>query len=382
MQRTLYAHEHEEFRTAFRAFLEREAVPFADRWEAEGMVARDFYTRAGENGFLGFEAPEEYGGLGIHDYRYNAVMAEEIVASGTSGDTFTMHNDIVSPYLLDLTDDAQRARWLPGFTSGATVTALAMSEPEAGSDLAAIRTSGTYDGGDVVLNGSKTFITNGASCELVIVLARTGESDGRGTSLVVVEYGTPGFSRGNPMHKIGRKAQDTAELFFDECRVPRANIIGTPGRGFASCLGNLPRERLSIATLAVAAAERALALALDYTGQRHAFGGSLTKLQSVRMTLAEMHTETSIARSYVDRCVAALNESDLSPEEAAGAKYWTTDLQFEVIDRCLQLFGGYGYMEEYPIARLWRDARVQRIYGGANEVMKEIIGRSIVAPFS
>lgn len=377
MRRTVYTQEHEAFRSAFRAFLDREAVPFADQWEKAGVVDRAFVKKAGVQGFLAFEVPEEYGGLGIRDFRYNAVMAEEIVYSGTAGDTFTLHNDIVAPYLLRLTTPQQQSRWLAGFANGDTVTAIAMTEPGAGSDLGAIRTTARRDGDELVLDGVKTFITNGSSCDLVIVLARTGERGGRGMSLVVVEYGADGFTRGGPLRKIGRKAQDTAELFFDEVRVPVANIIGEPGRGLASCLANLPRERLSIAVLAVAAAERALALGLQYAKERQAFGGRLIELQSVRMSLAEMRTEVTVARSYIDRCVEALNEEDLSAEEAAGAKYWTTDLQCSVIDRCLQLFGGYGYMEEYPIARMWRDARVQRIYGGANEVMKEIVGRQL-----
>ncbi len=286
--------------------------------------SRAFVRAAGQQNFLGFEAPEEFGGLGIRDFRYNAVMAEEIVHAGVAGDTFTLHNDIVAPYLLDLTTAEQRRRWLPRFTSGEMVTAIAMTEPGAGSDLAAIRTMARREGDDLVLDGVKMFITNGASCDLAIILARTGENGGRGTSLVVVEYGAAGFSRGRPLAKIGRKAQDTAELSFDGVRVPAANIIGEPGRGLRSCLANLPRERLSIALLAVAAAERALALTVRHAGEREAFGGPLTNLQSVRMTLAELHTEVAIARSYVDQCVAALNDAELTADEAAGAKYWTT----------------------------------------------------------
>jgi acyl-CoA dehydrogenase len=379
MRRTIYDEQHETFRKGFRAFLEKEAVPYVADWEAAGVVDRRFFKAAGDAGFLGFEAPEEHGGLDVRDFRYNAIMAEEVVDSGMSGDTFSIHNDIVTPYLLELTNEAQRCRWLPGFTSGNTVTALAMTEPDAGSDLAAIRTSGRQVGSDIVLNGTKTFITNGSSCDLVIVLVRTGEDGGRGTSLVVVERGTPGFTRGRPMSKIGRRSQDTAELIFTDCRVPRSNIIGQAGRGFSETMKNLPRERLSIATLAVASAEQAFQWGLRYTRERRAFGGPLTALQSVRMALAEMRTEISIARTYIDHCVLALNDGDLDPSEAAGVKYWSTDLQWNVLDRCLQLFGGYGYMEEYPIARAWRDARVQRIYGGTNEIMKEVVGRAVVS---
>jgi alkylation response protein AidB-like acyl-CoA dehydrogenase len=305
-------------------------------------------------------------------------MSEEVVASGMAGDTFSMQNDIVVPYLRDLTNDEQKTRWLPRFTSGQAVTALAMTEPGAGSDLAAICTTAVRDGEDLVLNGSKTFITSGATCDLAIVLARTGERDGRGTSLVVVEAHTPGFDRGTPMHKIGRKAQDTAELFFQDCRVPRANVIGEPGRGFGHAIANLARERLSIAVLALASAHRALRLALEHTTTRVAFGAPLAQLQSVRMTLADMHIDVGILQQYLDRCVEAVNAGTLSAVEAAGAKLRATEVQWQVLDSALQLFGGYGYMEEYPIARMWRDARVQRIYGGANEVMKDIVGRSLV----
>jgi acyl-CoA dehydrogenase len=378
MRRTIYDEQHETFRKGFRAFLEKEAVPYVADWEAAGVVDRRFFKAAGDAGFLGFEAPEEHGGLDVRDFRYNSIMAEEVVDSGMSGDTFSIHNDIVTPYLLELTNEAQRCRWLPDFTSGNMVTALAMTEPDAGSDLAAIRTSGRQVGSDIVLNGTKTFITNGSSCDLVIVLVRTGEDGGRGTSLVVVEHGTPGFTRGRPMSKIGRRSQDTAELIFADCRVPRSNIIGQAGRGFSETMRNLPRERLSIATLAVASAEKAFQWGLRYARERRAFGGPLTALQSVRMALAEMRTEISIARTYVDQCVLALNDGDLDHSEAAGVKYWSTDLQWNVLDRCLQLFGGNGYMEEYPIARAWRDARVQRIYGGTNEIMKEVVGRAVV----
>jgi len=379
MKRTIYDAEHEALRSAFRSFLQADAVPNVDNWEQAGIVDREFVRRAGENGFLGFEVPEEYGGQGLADFRYNAVMSEEVVGCGIAGDTFVMHNDIVAPYLLTLTSPEQKKRWLPDFTNGSMITALAMSEPGAGSDVAAIRTTARREGEELVIQGSKTFITNGSSCDLAVVLVRTGENDGRGTTLVVVENGTPGFDRGRPMHKIGRKGQDTAELFFTDCRVPIDNVIGEQGRGFAAVRKRLARERLSIAVLGVASAAAALKMALDYTAERHAFGAPLSSLQSVRFTLADMHTQIQIGQTYIDRCVLALNDGDLSAEDAAGAKYWATDLQWQVADQCLQLFGGYGYMEEYPIARLWRDARAQRIYGGANEVMKEIVGKAVVA---
>jgi acyl-CoA dehydrogenase len=379
MKRTIYEPEHEALRSAFRSFLQAEAVPNIDTWERAGMVDRTFHQRAGENGFLGFEVPEEYGGQGLQDFRYNAIMSEEVVASGIAGDTFTMHNDILAPYLLTLTNDEQKRRWLPGFTDGSMITALAMTEPGAGSDVAGIRTSAKRDGDEFVINGSKTFITNGASCDLVVVLVRTGEHDGRGTSLIVVENGAPGFDRGQPMHKVGRKGQDTAELFFTDCRVPVDNVIGELGRGFSAVRHRLARERLSLAVLAIASATAALKMAVGYTKERHAFGAPLSSLQSVRFALGDMHTQIQIGQSYLDQCVIALNDGELSAEDAAGVKYWTTDLQWQVADQCLQLFGGYGYMDEYPISRLWRDARVQRIYGGANEVMKDIVGKVVVA---
>ena len=378
MRRSLYTPEHDAFRSAFRALLDREAVPNVDKWEQAGTVDRDFITTAAESGFLGFEFDPEYGGLGISDFRYNAVMTEEVVRSGMAGDTFSMQNDIIVPYLRDLTTDEQKQRWLPKFTRGECVTALGMTEPGAGSDLASIRTSAVRDGDDLIINGTKTFITSGATCDLAIVLVRTGERDGRGTSFVVVEAGTPGFERGRPMHKIGRKAQDTAELVFTDCRVPAANIIGEPGRGFGSAIANLPRERLSIAVSGVASAAHVLDLALDHVRSRVAFGAPLADLQSVRMAIAEMHTDIQVLQHYVDGCVEALGRGDLTADDAAGAKYKATDLQWDVVDRCLQLFGGYGYMEEYPIARIWRDARIQRIYGGANEVMKDLVGRTVV----
>lgn len=378
MRRTLYTEEHEAFRKAFRAFIDHDAVPHVEAWENSGTVDRAFIRAAGENGFLGFEFGSEYGGLGIEDFRYNAVMTEEVVASGMAGDLFSMQNDIIVPYLRDLTTAEQRDRWLPAFTRGECVTALGLTEPGAGSDLAAIKTSARRDGDHLVLNGQKTFITSGATCDLAIVLVRTGERDGRGTTFVAVENDTPGFERGRPMHKIGRRAQDTAELFFDDCRVPVSNIIGEPGRGFGCAIANLPRERLSIAVAAVASARHALELGLEHARQRSAFGAPLAQLQSVRMQIAGMHTDIVVLQEYVDRCVVALNDGELTAAEAAGAKYKATELQWEVLDRVLQLFGGYGYMEEYPIARMWRDARIQRIYGGANEVMKDLVGRAVV----
>lgn len=377
MRRRLYDTDHDQFRAAFRTFLERNAVPHADEWEDRGTVDRGYWREAGKAGFIGFEAPVEHGGLAIHDFRYNAVITEEIVRSGVNGDAFTMANDILAPYLIEVTDEAQAQRWLPGFVSGELIAALALSEPGGGSDLAALTTTGTWHGDRIVINGSKTFITSGATADLALVLVRTGEADGRGMTLVAVEADTPGFTRGAPMHKIGRRAQDTAELFFTDCEVPAANVLGEPGEGFRLVMRNLARERLSIAVNGVCVARRALDLALDHTRERTTFGKRLVDHQSVRHAVAEMHTAIEVTQSHIDRCIVALDAGELTAVDAAAAKFHATELEFATADRCLQLFGGYGYIEEYPIARLWRDARVTRIYGGANEIMREIVGRDI-----
>lgn len=376
--RRLYAEEHEAFRDAFRSFLNAEALPAAAAWEEAGMVSRGFWRSAARMGFVGFEAPERLGGSGVADFRFNAVIAEEVADSGTVGDGFAMANDIVGPYLYDYASEEQKQRWVPGFATGEIVAAIAMSEPGAGSDLAGVATTARADGDEIVLRGTKTFITNGITADLVLVLAKSGDAHGE-MSMVAVEAGTPGFSRGPALHKIGRKAQDTSELFFDDVRVPRGNLIGEPGRAFDMVKLNLPRERMSIAVYAVASARRALALALEHAAQRSTFGKRLDTHQVVIHQLAELHTAIEVAQSHIDACVVALNEARLSAEDAAGAKYWATDLEFATIDRVLQLFGGYGYMEEYPIARMWRDARVQRIYGGANDIMKEIVGRGLLS---
>jgi len=378
MRRTLLGPEHETFRGAFRTFLDREAVPFVEAWETAGAPDREFIKKAGAAGYLGFEFSPEHGGLGIDDFRYNVVMLEEVVDSGTAGDTFTMQNDIVVPYLRDLTTPEQQERWQPAFTEGRLVTALAMTEPDAGSDLSSISTTARREGDELVLNGSKTFITSGSTCDLALVLARTDGKDGRGTTLVAVEAAAPGFARGRPMRKIGRKGQDTAELFFDECRVPVANIIGEPGHGLSAVVRNLPRERLAIAVAGVAVARHALRLTLEHLQHRVAFGQPLARMQSVRMTLADLHVDLEITSAYVDQCVLALNADELSVVAAAGVKAKATELQWRAVDTAMQLFGGSGYMEENPIARIWRDARVQRIYGGANEVLMDLIGRRLV----
>ncbi|WP_326631167.1 acyl-CoA dehydrogenase family protein [Nonomuraea fuscirosea] len=378
MRRDLFDEEHLLFRETVREFMAREVVPHHQQWEKEGIVPREVWKKAGELGMFGFSVPEEYGGAGITDFRYNAVIVEEIIRSAASGLGFSLHNDVMAPYIVDLTNDEQKQRWLPGFVSGELITAIAMSEPGAGSDLQGITTRAERDGDHYVLTGQKTFITNGVNADLVVVVAKTDpEAGARGVTLLVVERGMEGFGRGRNLDKIGMKAQDTAELFFDRVRVPVANRLGPEdGQGFFQLMNNLPQERMSIAVAAVAAAEVVLEQTVEYCRTRQAFGRNLGSFQNTRFVLAELATETEIARHYVDKCITALNAKELTAVDAAKAKWWTTELQTKVIDRCLQLHGGYGYMTEYPVAKAWLDSRVQTIYGGTTEIMKEIIGRS------
>ena len=383
MRRSLFEDVHEEFRASFRTFLEREVVGEEGRygqWERQGIVPREVYARAGAGGFLAMEVPERYGGAGVADFRFNLVIGEEAQRAGVGslGLGVTLHNDICLPYFLRYCTEEQRERWLPGIACGELITAIAMTEPGIGSDLAGMTTRARRDGDGYVVDGTKTFITNGINADLVITAVRTDPSEPhRGISLVVIERGMEGFERGRNLEKIGQHAQDTAELFFSGVRVPAENLLGTENDGFRYLVSNLPQERLSIAASAVAAAEAALAWTLDYARERKAFGQPIGSFQASRFTLAELRTEVDIARTYIDRCAQALDAGELTPEDAAMAKWWCTDLQGRVADRCLQLFGGYGYMLEYPIARAFADARVTRIYGGTNEIMKEIIGRSL-----
>lgn len=378
MQQDLYEPVHEEFRALCREFLAREAVPFHDAWEKDGIVDREVWRKAGAAGLLGMDVGEEYGGGGQRDFRFNTVLSEEVVASGCVGLGFGLHNDVVAPYLTELTTEAQRERWLPGFCSGDIVTAIAMSEPGAGSDLAGVRTSAVRDGDSWVLNGQKTFITNGDMADLVVVVAKTAPDQGaHGVSLIAVERGTAGFSRGRRLEKVGLKANDTAELFFDDCRVPAGNLIGTENHGFYHLMANLPRERLSIAVAAVAACERLMEITLEYARDREAFGRPIGKFQHNRFLLAELDTEVTIARTFLNHCVREFDAGRLTVVDAAKAKWWTTELQNRVADRCVQLHGGYGYMMEYPVAKAWVNSRVQTIYGGTTEIMKEIIGRGL-----
>jgi alkylation response protein AidB-like acyl-CoA dehydrogenase len=378
MEQRLYEADHDQFRALCREFLAREAVPHHDRWERAGLVDRSVWTRAGAAGLLGMDVPEEYGGGGQADFRFNAVLVEEIVRAGCSGLGFGLHNDVVAPYLTDLTTGGQRKRWLPGFCSGELITAIAMTEPGAGSDLAGIRTTAVRDGATYVLNGQKTFITNGELADLVVVVAKTDPSKGaHGLSLFAVERDTPGFERGRRLAKVGLKANDTAELFFADCRVPADRLIGQENSGFYHLVANLPRERLSIAVAAVAAAESVLDLTLTYARERQAFGRPIGSFQHNRFLLAELSTEVTIARTFLNHCIGELNAGRLTAADAAKAKWWTTELQNRVADRCVQLHGGYGYMQEYPVAKAWLDGRVQTIYGGTTEIMKEIIGRDL-----
>jgi acyl-CoA dehydrogenase len=385
VRRTIFTAEHEQFRQLVRAFLEKECVPHTAEWLEAGVVSREAWRKAGELGLLGWMVPEEYGGLGIRDFRYSVVVAEEIAATGTQGIALALHNDVVAPYLTDLTTGEQRRRWLPGFVTGERLVAIAMSEPGAGSDLKQIRATarrvkgdGEVGGDHYVLNGTKTFISNGILANLVIVVARTDPDAGhRGMSLLVVEDGFAGFERGRKLDKIGNRAQDTAELFFHDVRVPASNLLGDEGRGFYHLMRNLPQERLGIAVYAIAHADRAFQVTLEYAQDRHAFGRPIGGFQVNRFALAEMKTKLDVAHAYLDRCVQAAVAGELTADEAAGAKWWATELQWEIVDRCLQLHGGYGYINEYEIARLWRDARVQRLYGGTTEIMKEIVGRGL-----
>ena len=380
MERTIFDDEHEAFRASFRTWLDREVAPHYLEWEKAGIVPHDLFVEAGKHGFLGMSIPEEYGGGGVDDFRYNLVIGEEIQAAGVNGAGLgiTLHNDICTPYFLAYCTDEQRARWLPGIVSGELITAIAMTEPGIGSDLAGMSTSAIRDGDAYVVNGSKTFITNGINADLVITAVKTDPSQRHaGMSLLILERGMEGFERGRNLEKLGLHSQDTAELFFNDVHVPAENLLGEEGKGFLELVHNLPQERLSIAVTAVAAARAALGWTLEYVQERKAFGQPISSFQNTRFVLAELATEVEVGQSFVDRCVLALNEGTLSAEEAAMAKWWCTELQQKVVDRCLQLHGGYGYMTEYPIARAYADARITTIYGGTTEIMKEIIGKSL-----
>jgi alkylation response protein AidB-like acyl-CoA dehydrogenase len=379
MQRKHYDEDHLAFGDAVRTFIAKEMQPDYLAWEAAGLAPRELFSAAGSNGFLGLQVPEQYGGGGTTDFRFNQILGEELMLAGVGGAGLgiTLHNDICLPYFTHYCTEEQKQRWLPGIASGELITAVAMTEPGAGSDLAGIRTSAVADGDDLIVNGAKTFITNGINADLVITAVRTGPDRHKGLSLVIIERGMPGFERGRNLDKLGLHSQDTAELSFTDVRVPRANVLGEIGGGFLGLVSNLPQERMSIAISGVAGARAALNWTISYVRERKAFGQSIGALQNTRFVLAEVATEVDVAQAYIDKCVDALAVGDLTPEDAAKAKWWATELQGRVVDKCLQLHGGYGYMQEYPIARAYADARVTRIYGGATEIMKEIIGKSL-----
>jgi len=380
MERTIFTEEHHMFRDAFRHFVEKEIVPYNDQWEKDGIVSRELWLKAGEQGFLGLNVPEAYGGAGVDDFGYSAIIAEETIRvyATSAGAGIGLHNDIVLPYFLAFANEEQKRRWLPGMCRGELITAIAMTEPNTGSDLAAVSTTAIREGDSYILNGQKTFITNGILSDVVIVVAKTDLAmRHKGISLLVVERGMEGFKRGRKLEKMGLKAQDTAELYFEDVVVPASNLLGEEGQGFYYLMRQLAKERLNVGISAVAACETALEITLEYCKERTAFGKPIGSFQNSRFKLAEMKTETEIARVFVDRCIEDLNAGKLTAETAAMAKWWTSELQKRVVDQCVQLHGGYGYMLEYPIARLYLDARVQSIYAGTNEIMKEIIGRSM-----
>jgi len=381
IHRTIFSPEHEAFRDSFRRFIDKEIAPFHAEWEEQGYVDRAVWSKAGENGFLCPTMPEQYGGAGA-DKRYSVAQIEELSGAGFSGIGYSLHSEIVAPYILHYGTEAQKKGFLPRLAGGELIGAIAMSEPAAGSDLQGIKASAVLQSdGSYLLNGSKTFITNGWHADLVIVVAKTNPAAGaKGTSLLLVERDMPGYSVGKRLKKMGLKAQDTSELFFDNVRVPPSHLLGGPAyenRGFICLMEQLPWERLQIAIGAVAAAQATIGWTVDYVKQRKVFGQSVASFQNTRFTLAELQTEVQVARVFVDKCVELLLSGTLDTATASMAKYWCSDLQCKVMDECVQLFGGYGYMWEYPITRAYADARVQRIYGGTNEIMKEVITRAM-----
>ncbi|MBW3664329.1 MAG: acyl-CoA dehydrogenase family protein [Actinobacteria bacterium] len=377
LARDLFEEEHHLYRESVRAFLAKEVVPHHAAWEEAGVVDRAVFERAGAEGHLCHSVEPTYGGAGVDDFRFPAILAEEQSWSLATGPFFSLHSDIVAPYIQKLGTAEQKQRWLPGMVAGTLIGAIAMTEPGAGSDLAGIATRAVRDGDHYVLNGSKTFTSNGQLADVVIVVARTSGDRHRGLTLLVVEDGMSGFARGRNLDKIGMKAQDTSELFFDDVRVPVTDRLGEEGRGFYYLVENLSQERLVLAINALGAIRRAFELTLTYVTQRTAFGQTIGSFQNTRFRLAEIATEMQIAQVFVDRCVAAHLDGELTAEQAAMAKWWTTELQLHTVNTGVQLHGGYGFMGEYPIAKLYVDSRAQTIYGGATEIMKELIGRSL-----
>lgn len=379
MKRQIFTAEHDAFRETVRTFLAKEVLPHYEQWEKDGIVSREAWLAAGRQGLLGLAVDEEYGGGGNADFRYSVVLAEEFTRAGAAGLALGLHNDIIGPYLTGLATEEQKRRWLPGFCDGSLITAIAMTEPGAGSDLQGIATHAEDKGDHWLLNGSKTFISNGILADLVIVVARTTPEGGaHGLSLLVVERGTEGFERGRNLDKIGQKSQDTAELFFNDVRVPKENLLGELNGAFVHLMTNLAQERMAIAVAGIAAAEHLLEITTQYVKEREAFGRPLATKQHIRFEIAEMATECAVTRSFIDRCIVDHSNGELDAVHASMAKWWATELQKRAADRCLQLHGGYGYMTEYRVARAFTDGRIQTIYGGTTEIMKEIIGRSLL----
>ncbi|WP_374389271.1 acyl-CoA dehydrogenase family protein [Sandaracinobacter sp.] len=375
-RRTAFNEDHNAFRDQVRKFFDKHLVPNLDRWEEDGLVDRQFWLAAGEAGLLCPTIPEEFGGLGL-DFGYNAVIDEELAYLGSSAG-ITLQSDIVADYIVNYGSDEQKAKYLPKMISGECITAIAMTEPGAGSDLQGVRTTARRDGNHYVINGSKTYITNGQNCDMVIVVAKTNpEAGSKGTSLIIVDTGTPGFSKGRNLDKIGQNSADTSELFFEDCRVPITNCLGAENQGFIYLMSQLPQERLSIAVGAMGGAQRAFDEAVNFVRDRKAFGKPILDFQNTRFVLADLKSKLQVGWAHLDVCLKKHMAGELDAYEGAAAKLWHTELQWEICDKALQLHGGAGYMNEYPIARLWRDARVQRIYGGTSEIMKELIGRSI-----
>lgn len=375
--RRIYREEHEMFRAAVRGFFEREAVPYHDQWEEDGITPLEIWRKAGAQGILAPQVPEEYGGPGA-DYKFLAIVTEESAALGISGMNMVVHSDIVGGYILAYGTEEQKKHWLPQFVSGDCIGAIAMTEPNAGSDLQAIKTTAVRDGDDYILNGSKTFVSNGRNAGVVIIVAKTDpEMGAKGLTLFLVPAGTEGFTKGPNLKKMGLKAQDTSELFLDGVRVPASNMLGAENQGFFHLMGELPQERLGCAIAAVATSQRAFDLTVDYTRERKAFGKTVLDFQNTRFTLAQIKTELSAAWAFLDQCIEEHYVGELTAEKAAMIKLYTSEMQCSIVDRCLQFFGGYGYMTEYPISRIYTDSRIQRIYGGTSEIMKEIIGRTL-----
>ena len=380
MRRAIFTDEQDSYRESFRRFLAEQACPHYAEWESAGLVPRERYAKAAAHGFAAKAIPERYGGAGIDDFRFNVVIGEEAALAQVGGLALglTLHNDVCLPYLLSYANDEQRERWLPAIARGELILAIAMTEPGTGSDLAGIKTTAIRSGEHYLVNGAKTFITNGINADLIIVAVKTDPQERhRGVSLLLVERGMEGFDRGRNLEKIGSHSQDTAELFFNDVAVPAANLLGEEGDGFGYLMSNLAQERVSIAIGALGAARAGLATTLEYVRGREAFGKPIGSFQNTRFQLAECHADIEVAQAYLDRCIEALGIRELTPEDAAIAKWCCTEVQGRVLDRCVQMHGGYGYMAEYPVARLWADARATRIFGGTNEIMREIIGRSL-----